>query len=90
MASNQMTIKIQGAQGILDYSFIDANLLWEALQEAGSSVLSIGGKRLLNGNKRLAVLGDIVLDLALAEDWYGGIEPQGLSREVHLNLKGLG
>ena len=70
---------VQGTEAVLDYTFNNPNLLWEALQEAGSNVLSIGGRRIQNGNKRLAVFGDIVLDLVLANDWYQGIEPRGLT-----------
>ena len=71
---------IHGAEAVIDYNFNDPNLLWEALQEAGSTVLSIAGRRIQNGNKRLAVVGDIVLDLVLANDWYQGTEPRGLTQ----------
>lgn len=77
MANTTMTAKIEGVQDIIDYTFGNPLLLWEALQAAGSPVYSIGQRRLFDGNKRLAVLGDIVLDLALAEPWYQGTEPRG-------------
>lgn len=77
MANTAMTAKIEGVQDIIDYKFSNPLILWEALQAAGSPVFSIGDRRLFDGNKRLAVLGDIVLDLALAEPWYQGTEPRG-------------
>ncbi|KAK4695066.1 hypothetical protein P7C71_g2617, partial [Lecanoromycetidae sp. Uapishka_2] len=63
----QFMAKIQGAEGILNYTFNNNLLLWEALQAAGSWVFTIGRRRILDDNKRLAIVGDKVLDLALAE-----------------------
>lgn len=77
MATMTMDAKIQGAQAVIGYTFKKPFLLWEALQAAGSPVLRIGNRNLLDGNKRLAILGDRVLELALADDWYEGIEARG-------------
>lgn len=77
MENPGITAKIQGAEKITGYTFNNSLLLWEALQAAGSPVHFIGGRRLENGNKRLAILGDTVLQLALVEDWYGGDTARG-------------
>ncbi|KAK4692495.1 hypothetical protein P7C71_g4727, partial [Lecanoromycetidae sp. Uapishka_2] len=76
MASS-MAAKIHGAEAIIGHTFANQLLLWEALQAAGSPVHMVGTRRLDNGNKRLAVLGDTVLQLALVEDWYEGNTPRG-------------
>ncbi|KAI4266327.1 MAG: hypothetical protein L6R38_008818 [Xanthoria sp. 2 TBL-2021] len=72
MGTPQMNIAVNGAQSIIGYAFRDRFLLWEALQSAGSPVLLAGGRNIPNGNKRLAVLGDTVLQLVLVEQWYAG------------------
>ncbi len=77
MATAAMTNMINGAQGVINYNFNDPLILWEALQAAGSPVHAINGRRLLDGNKRLAIVGDRVLELALAEGWYEGTEARG-------------
>lgn len=64
-----MMEKIHGVEQIIGYQFTDRSTIWEALQAAGSPVLVIGNRILVGGNKRLAVVGDSVLDLALAEIW---------------------
>ena len=69
--------RIHGVEAIIGYQFTEHSMIWEALQAAGSSVQVIGNRRIDGGNKRLAVLGDCVLDLALAEAWYEGIGPRG-------------
>lgn len=59
---------LQAVETILAYHFTDRNQLWTALQAAGSSYP--GERTDTDGNKRLAILGDAVLKLALVEDWY--------------------
>ncbi|KAF6221564.1 hypothetical protein HO133_002420 [Letharia lupina] len=66
--------KIRGVEEIIGYQFSDPWTIWEALQAAGSPVQTIGNRRLVGGNRRLAVLGDRVLDLAIAEAWHEGME----------------
>lgn len=83
MATTAMTDMIAGAQVVINYNFNDPLILWEALQAAGSPVHSISGRRLLDGNKRLAILGDRVLELALAESWYKGSEARGTRDSAH-------
>lgn len=71
-----MALAVQGVQDIIGYTFADPYLVREAISAAGS-IVSAGTRRFPNGNKRLAILGDTVLQLALAEDWYDGTEPRG-------------
>ena len=56
----------------LGYVFVDPSILSEALQAAGNGVSQVGGRKIMEGNKRLAMLGDSVLQLALLNDWYMG------------------
>ncbi|KAL8910887.1 MAG: hypothetical protein Q9171_003842 [Xanthocarpia ochracea] len=72
MASAQMNNAVDGVEHIIGYVFKDRFLLWEALQAAGSSVLQAGNRTIPNGNKRLALLGDTILQLVLVEQWYAG------------------
>ena len=69
--------RIHGVEAIIGYQFTEYSSIWEALQAAGSPVQFIGNRRIDGGNKRLAVLGDCVLDLALAEAWHEGTGPRG-------------
>ena len=77
MAEVDKMNRIHGVEAIIGYQFTEYSRIWEALQAAGSPVLFIGDRRIDCGNKRLAVLGDCVLDLALAEAWHEGTGPRG-------------
>ena len=61
---------IEAVESIIQYKFKTATLLWEALQTE------------LSRNRRLAIIGDAVLALALAEDWYRGITSRGKSHNA--------
>lgn len=89
MANPGMTGKVQGAEAIIGRTFNNRLLLWEALQAAGSPVLLIGNRRLENGNKRLAVLGDTVLQLALVEGWYESNAARGNKVWQHVEVHRL-
>lgn len=52
------------AENIINYTFRDDSLLLEALQAAGSTLQHLYPE----GNKRLAMIGDAVIKLALLED----------------------
>ncbi|KAL9033905.1 MAG: hypothetical protein Q9214_007289 [Letrouitia sp. 1 TL-2023] len=73
------------AENIINYHFRDPSLLDEAFQAAGSLMTSSGHRKFPDGNKRLAVVGDTVLQLALAETWYEGSEIRGISLDYFLN-----
>lgn len=70
MSLMRRTQMVEGCQAVLGYDFNDSDLLWEALQAAGSPVFAVGGRYLPDGNKRLALLGDTVLKLVLVREWY--------------------
>ncbi|KAL9026665.1 MAG: hypothetical protein Q9196_004703, partial [Gyalolechia fulgens] len=60
---------VRGVEGVMSYHFDDPYFVLEAVSAAGS--LTFGGpRRFPDGNKRLAILGDTVLQLVLAGDWY--------------------
>lgn len=70
LAQHRMMEKVYTLQDIIEYNFNDPLLAAEALQLPGNGVSYIGTRRLINGNKRLAVLGDVVLDMILCGKWY--------------------
>ena len=70
MSAKQRSETILAVEEIIQYRFHDENILWEALQAAGTSVVTAGGPVHPDGNKRPAIVGDVVLKLSLVEDWY--------------------
>ena len=84
-----MASTVARLQSITGYKFRNAQLIWEAVQapgsitrvgqtvHAGTTRHSLGFERLPDGNKRLAVVGDTALKLALCEDWYASDEARG-------------
>ncbi|KAI0460238.1 ribonuclease III domain-containing protein [Xylaria acuta] len=62
--------KLHIAQQVLNYKFQDEDLLWEALQATGSDVAALNGRKLTQGNKGLAVVGDAVAALVIKLDGY--------------------
>ncbi|KAL9626755.1 MAG: hypothetical protein Q9164_007801, partial [Protoblastenia rupestris] len=69
MAVNIRTTKVRGLERVICYQFTGENSAWEALQAPGSTAFFSNGEGLHDGNKRLAVLGDTILRLALCDDW---------------------
>ncbi|KAL8769521.1 MAG: hypothetical protein Q9209_004582 [Squamulea sp. 1 TL-2023] len=82
MANARMNNAVAGVEAIIGYTFNDKFLLWEALQAAGSNVSIAGTRTITDGNKRLAVVGDKILELVLAERWYGSGQVRGTWDEV--------
>ena len=85
-----MVSTVARLQNIIGYKFKNAQLGWEAVQAPGSITrvgetvhartakdTAVGFERLPDGNRRLAVIGDTALRLALCEDWYLGDEARG-------------
>lgn len=70
MANKQEAIT--AVQGILGYTFKDPELLWLALQAAGSGVGP------MDGNKKLAMMGDTVMKLIILDDLYTDGTQRGL------------
>ncbi|KAI0863049.1 ribonuclease III domain-containing protein [Xylaria cubensis] len=62
--------KINMAQQILNYKFQNEDLLWEALQAPASDVAMLNGRKLTQGNKGLAGVGDAVISLVIKSDCY--------------------
>lgn len=91
MTALRMFPTVRKVQSRIGYDFKNAHYVWEALQAPGSIVRSgevegagterhsVGFQRFPDGNRRLAVLGDTVLKLALVEDWYGGDGVRGMA-----------
>lgn len=69
-------------EGIIRYGFSNRDLLNEALLDAGASALRKDIDGDLQGSKRLALLGDTVLQEAVLEPWYSSGEStvMGLSK----------
>lgn len=61
---------ISQAQNIIVYRFQNPNLLWEAVQVAGSGVYRIGDRDIMRGNENLAIYGDAVMASVLCKQWY--------------------
>lgn len=66
-------------EGKIGYRFTDRDILWEALQPEGAE-MRIGDRILINGNRRLALIGDRVNEQILAEDWYNTATTEGGGR----------
>lgn len=64
---------VSAAEDVIDYSFIDKELPWEAIQAAGSNMAF----RYPEGNKRLAMIGDAVVKLVVLEDLRVTDSPRG-------------
>ena len=58
---------IADIHAIIGRQFNDPNILTEALQAAGSSIRYAGARAIHDGNKRLALIGDAVLKIALLD-----------------------
>ena len=64
-------------ESILKYQFSNRDLLNEALLAAGAPTSSKNIHGDNQGNKRLALLGDAVLQEAVLEPWYSSNESTG-------------
>ena len=69
--------RVEEAQAIIQYHFLDETTLWEALQAPGSVASLIGHRRAVEGNKRLALLGDALLRVAIVQKGYSEGEYRG-------------
>ncbi|PSN58624.1 hypothetical protein BS50DRAFT_448472, partial [Corynespora cassiicola Philippines] len=73
---------LQYFQDKLGYHFINSNLLDEAFIAAGAPVSRTDIEGPVQGNKRLALVGDAVLRLCVLDEWY----PEGADTETGDNL----
>ena len=77
MALSEKSIRIHAVETLVRYRFHNPALLWEALQ-GPSIMIDIAGERVPpDGNKQLAIVGDAVMQLVLAETWYPGKTNKG-------------
>ncbi|THX87720.1 hypothetical protein D6D05_02025 [Aureobasidium pullulans] len=72
MSTAMYKLKLERAEVIIGYHPRKPAefYLWEALQVAGSGQNLIGGRRVYDGNKRLAIVGDAAMASAIAGPWY--------------------
>ena len=82
LMSLRMVPTVRKVESRIGYNFKHVPYLWGALQAPGSIVRSgeiedagterhsDGYQKVLDGNRRLAVLGDSVLRMAIVEEWY--------------------
>lgn len=78
MVTDKKTAAIEAVETLIQYKFKETELLWEALNTGPVASLGQLARPDGDGNKRLAVIGDSVLQLALAEDWYKGGTSRGM------------
>ncbi|KAI9735758.1 MAG: hypothetical protein M1818_006366 [Claussenomyces sp. TS43310] len=72
----------RAVENIIGFRFHDITILIEALQASGSAMTAIGTRTFQDGNKRLALQGDVVLKFIVVSRWY----PTEQSREAATNL----
>ena len=82
MTSDQKAAAIRAVETLVQHKFHDTDLLWGALQTSKVSVDSTKAMLLPDGNRRLAIVGDAAMQLALAEDWYRTSASRGSSLGV--------
>ena len=70
---------VEDVQSILGYRFTNLELLLEALKAAGSGLNLARDLSSMDGNKRIAQVGDGALKLALAANWYHSEDTRGWS-----------
>ncbi|OBT56371.1 hypothetical protein VE04_03498 [Pseudogymnoascus sp. 24MN13] len=63
MAFNNRTTLVTSGELLTGYMFLDSEILWEALQASGSDTAHMYPE----GNKRLAMIGDAALKLAILD-----------------------
>lgn len=80
-------IDVERAERIIQYVFQDKRVLAEALTAPHRNNLETGGMETTDGNRRLATLGERVLNLVIAEYWYDSGYDQGML-SLHLSLEG--
>ena len=66
----------------IGYVFKEPWLLWEALLADGAPAVLLSLGALRGGHKRLAIIGDKVLDLLLPVKWYPTLKDTGMSTHV--------
>lgn len=83
MASNNRATLIAAGELLTGYLFIDSEVLWEAVQAGGSNMAYMYPE----GNKRLAMIGDVVLKLALLDILRSQNIPRGEDKYSQLYIR---
>lgn len=65
-----MPPSIHDLQNTITYQFSNTRYLLEALRTAGAGYHGANSQSAIDGNKRLAYVGEAVLKMLLLEDWY--------------------
>jgi hypothetical protein len=75
--------QIVRVESIIDYTFqkTERAYLWEALQVITPDRASVVGRSLKGGNKKLAIIGDAIMAVVLAEYWFSNND--SISGESH-------
>ena len=72
-------VKVRGAENLINYTMTDPLILWEALTLPGSWPPGLSSRKIFTeGNKRLALLGDTILQSVLLQEWYHTQKSRGL------------
>jgi len=77
MATPDTLSAVNDLQTVLAYQFTNSKYLHEALRAAGSGHGATTSS--IDGNKRLAHLGDAIMKVAVLEVWYASGAERGLS-----------
>ncbi|KFY83837.1 hypothetical protein V500_09875 [Pseudogymnoascus sp. VKM F-4518 (FW-2643)] len=84
MVLTKRDISIATGESLTGYTFNDAELLWEAEQASGSSAAFLYPE----GNKRLAMIGDVVLKLVVLLDLRPRNMPKGSMNKIAESIVG--
>ncbi|KAF2680149.1 hypothetical protein K458DRAFT_312550, partial [Lentithecium fluviatile CBS 122367] len=83
--------KIAQAEAILNYTFAEKALVAEAIQMAAPQAFLTfnGGRDIVNNNKQVTVLGDVVPAQALYKKWYQASPAMGTNAPPHKHKSAL-
>jgi ribonuclease-3 len=70
---------LNSIQDRVDYHFHDSTLLKDAFLASGASVSSVDIEGPVKGNKRLALVSDAVLRLAVLDEWFESDTSTGMA-----------
>ncbi|KAL8867536.1 MAG: hypothetical protein Q9174_005603 [Haloplaca sp. 1 TL-2023] len=69
---------VHACEAKIGYDFKQPLLLWEALQADGANPVLLAPRLFPQGHKRLAIIGDKLLDILLATKWYPTMQVTGI------------
>ena len=71
---------VEHVQTFLAYRFNNSSLLLEALRAAGSGYNMNQNRTTIDGNKRLATLGDAIMKIIVLDEWYASPSDRGMAQ----------